>query len=146
MGLSMIASLLTTLVVPLSANMGLGWVVAARALTGASAGPIYPALHSIISRWAPPDEKGKFIASLMGGTFGTVITWPLVGILIEQAGWSYAFYVPAVLTIVMTLIWYCVVYDTPEVHPWITKEEKDYIDQTLGTAFSKEKVRLFYRI
>lgn len=140
MGISMLASTITTLVVPLSADMGLGWVIAARTMTGASAGPIYPALHSLISRWAPPDEKGKFIASLMGGTFGTVITWSLVGILIESAGWSYAFYVPAAITLAMTVIWYGLVYDTPHDHPRITKGERDYIDKALGTTFSKEKV------
>lgn len=139
----MICSIITTIWVPLSAQWGLGWVIAARALTGAAAGPIYPALHNLISRWAPPDEKGKFVAALMGGNFGTVVTWSLVGILIEGVGWSYAFYVPAAITLVMTIVWYCLVFDTPRDHPRISKEEREYIEKSLGDTFSEEKVKTF---
>lgn len=42
-------------------------------------GVLYPALHNLISKWAPPSERGKFISALLGGTFGTVITWPVAG-------------------------------------------------------------------
>lgn len=139
-GISMIVSVFSTIMVPLTAPWGLGWVIAARTITGAAAGPIYPALHSLISRWAPPDEKGKFVATLMGGTFGTVITWSLVGILIERAGWDFAFYVPAVITLAMAALWYYVVADTPKDHPRISKAEKDYVAKVLGNSFSKEKV------
>lgn len=139
-GITMILSLITTVAVPIAAEWGLGWVIVARTLTGAAGGPVYPALHNLISRWAPPDEKGKFVAALMGGTFGTVITWPLVGVLIENVGWSYAFYVPALITLIMTCVWYALVYDTPQDHPRISTEERDYIDKQLGTVLSKEKV------
>lgn len=142
-GITMILSLITTAAVPLAAEWGLSWVIVARILTGAAGGPVYPALHNLISRWAPPDEKGKFVAALMGGTFGTVITWPLVGVLIENVGWSYAFYVPALITLIMTGVWYALVYDTPQDHPRISAEERDYIDKQLSAVLSKEKVRSF---
>lgn len=32
-------------------------------------------MHNLIAKWAPPNEKGKFVATLLGGTFGTVVTW-----------------------------------------------------------------------
>lgn len=44
-------------------------------------GVLYPSLHSLILKWAPPSERGRFISALLGGTFGTVVTWPLAGIL-----------------------------------------------------------------
>lgn len=138
--MTFILSIVSTVIVPFSAQWGVGWVIAARAFTGAAAGPIYPALHYLISRWAPPDEKGKFVAALMGGTFGTVLTWSLVGVLIENTGWEYGFYVPAVITGIMTVVWYGLVYDTPEVHPRVSKKEREYIEKSLGDSFSKEKV------
>lgn len=137
----MIASIISTVVVPDICKLGLEWVIVARVLTGAAAGPVYPALHNLISKWAPPDEKGKFVAALMGGTFGTVLTWPLVGVLIEQVGWAYAFHVPAAITLAMTIIWYALVYDSPKEHPRISKEELEYIEKELGPALSKQKVR-----
>lgn len=137
----MIASMISTVVVPAITDWGIGWVIAARAFTGAAAGPLYPALHFLISRWAPPGEKGKFIATLMGGTFGTVVTWSLVGVLIEQAGWSFAFYVPALITLLFTISWYAFVYDTPKDHPRILESEKMYIEKSLGDTFSEEKVK-----
>lgn len=140
-GVAMIISVFCTCAVPVLSQWGLAWVIAARTVTGAAAGPIYPCLHFLISRWAPPDEKGKFIAALMGGTFGTVLTWSIVGILIEKAGWDYAFYVPALIAIVMTICWYGLVYDTPKDHPRILKEERDYIENVLGESFSQKKVR-----
>lgn len=105
-------------------------------------GVLYPALHNLISKWAPPAERGKFISSLLGGTFGTVITWPLSGILIENLGWVWAFYVPAVITIILTIVWYMIVYDTPSQHPRISAEERDYIEKSLGDNISKKKVSM----
>lgn len=101
---------------------------------------MYPALHNLISKWAPPVERGKFISSLLGGTFGTVITWPLSGILVENLGWVYAFYVPAVITIILTIVWYMIVYDTPAQHPRISTEEREHIEKSLGDNISKKKV------
>lgn len=103
-------------------------------------GVLYPALHNLISKWAPPVERGKFISSLLGGTFGTVITWPMSGILIENLGWVWAFYVPAVATIFITIVWYTIVYDSPTEHPRISTAEREYIEKSLGDNISKKKV------
>lgn len=101
---------------------------------------MYPAVHNIISKWAPPVERGKFISTLLGGTFGTVITWPMCGILVENLGWVYAFYVPAVITILITFVWYVIVYDSPAQHPRISTEEREHIEKSLGDNISKKKV------
>lgn len=101
----------------------------------------YPALHALVARWAPPDEKGKFVSAMMGGTLGTVITWSLTGPLIEKFGWESAFYVPAVLTIVWCGFWWYLVADAPTDHPRITEEEKKYIMDALGGKVKKTKVR-----
>lgn len=103
-------------------------------------GVLYPALHNLISKWSAPDERGKFISALLGGTFGTVATWPLAGLLMESFGWAYAFYVPAAIAIFITCIWLLVVYDSPAQHPRIAVEEKDYIEKALGDVISKKKV------
>lgn len=58
----------------------------------------------------------------------------------ETFGWAYAFYVPAVITLIVTIIWFALVYDSPAQHPRISKDEKEYIENVLGTAVSKKKV------
>lgn len=57
-------------------------------------GFLFPSLHALVAHWAPPAEKGKFVSCLLGGAIGTVVTWSLTGPLIENFGWSAAFYVP----------------------------------------------------
>ncbi|XP_055598417.1 sialin-like [Uranotaenia lowii] len=139
-GLTHAVSALVTALTPLAANYGMWAVVINRALLGICGGLLYPALHCLISKWAPPNEKGKFVSTLMGGTFGTVVTWPLVGILIESLGWAFAFYVPAVIAALVAAFWMIIVADTPDKHPRIRKEEQDFIVKSLGDSISKQKL------
>lgn len=76
---------------------------------------------------------------LLGGTFGTVITWPLCGILVETIGWVWAFYIPAVISGIITIIWYYIVTDTPSNHPRISVSEREYIEKSLSEFVSKGK-------
>lgn len=94
----------------------------------------------MISRWAPPAEKGKFVAALMGNTLGTVVTWPLLGVIIESIGWIWAFVVPGAVGVVWAIIWICTVADSPSEHKWISEEEKNYIVESLNTSVKRVKV------
>lgn len=62
------------------------------------------------------------------------------GILTETLGWVYAFYVPAVITTFITVMWFFFVYDSPAQHPRIDKTELELIEKALGTNISKKKV------
>lgn len=100
---------------------------------------LFPALHNLVSKWAPPDEKGKFVSALLGGALGTVITWPLAGFLMESFGWAWAFHVPALITLITAILWFILVSDSPEKHPRIKLEERNYIETSLGDTVSKQK-------
>lgn len=93
-----------------------------------------------MAKWAPPHEKGKFVAALLGGAFGTVITWPLAGAVMETYGWTWAFYVPAIITLIATVFWIVLVADSPSTHPRITAGEREYIAKSLGGTVSDKKV------
>lgn len=99
---------------------------------------MYPALHKLIAHWAPPHERGKFVSAMFGAAIGTVTTWPLAGLLIETAGWVYAFYIPAAIVVFFVIIWYLIIFDSPARHPRITTEEKDYIERHI-TGLSDDK-------
>lgn len=76
---------------------------------------------------------------MMGGNFGTVITWPLVGIIIESIGWVYGFYIPAILMALTALVWWYNVTDTPKQHPRIREAEKKYIEDSFQGRVSAKK-------
>lgn len=103
---------------------------------------MYPAIHSVIAKWAPPEEKGKFVSCVLGGALGTVITWALVGFIIESYGWVWAFYIPAVISFAIAILWWFTVADSPAKHPRITKEEKDFIEKSLGNQVTDKKAWL----
>lgn len=107
---------------------------------------VYPAAQSLISRWAPPAEKGKFSAALMGNTLGTVVTWPLLGVIIENMGWIWAFFTPGAIAILWAIIWWFTVADSPQEHWWISDEEKNYIINSLNTGLQRVKVILKIKI
>ncbi|GAB0086052.1 sialin [Sergentomyia squamirostris] len=132
-------STVITALMPVAASMGFYTMYAARFITGFLSGPQYPALHNLVAKWAPPEEKGKFISALMGGTFGTVVTFPIAGLLIEAIGWDFAFYVPAALTGVVGILWYFIVSDSPRTHPWIKPKETEFIEKALGSSMTKER-------
>lgn len=105
-------------------------------------GVFFPCMHNLVSKWAPPHEKGKFVAALLGGSFGTVITWPMAGALMEAFGWAYAFYVPAAITLLATFLWVYLVADSPATHPRISNDERNYIIKSLGDTVSSKKVSI----
>uniref|UniRef100_A0A1B0CFZ1 Putative sodium-dependent phosphate transporter n=1 Tax=Lutzomyia longipalpis TaxID=7200 RepID=A0A1B0CFZ1_LUTLO len=125
---------------PLFAHWGFVSMYACRLLIGLVNGPKYPALSDLISKWSPPDERGKFVAAMLGGSFGTVITWPLMSIVIENLGWKFGFYIPALVNCVIGIFWYLIVANDPQSHTWITQAEKEFIDNSLGNTTSKEKL------
>ncbi|XP_050665915.1 uncharacterized transporter slc-17.2-like [Leptidea sinapis] len=129
---TMIICGLLTILSPQAAKFHYMALVAVRLVIGLLAGFLFPALHALVAHWAPPTEKGKFVSALLGGAIGTVVTWSLTGPLIENFGWDYAFYVPGIISIVWCGAWLLLVYDSPELHPRISDQEKEYILKAIG--------------
>lgn len=97
-------------------------------------------MHNIVSKWSPPDEKGKFVAALLGGNLGTVFTFQMSGILTPIVGWRAVFYGEAGLILVVTLLWWALVANRPSEHRFISNNEMQYIEKSLGSGVSKKKV------
>lgn len=127
-----------TLSVP-AAWVHYGLLIACRFLIGALGGLVYPALQVLIAKWAPPAEKGKFVAGLMGNTLATCVTWPLVGAVTSTWGWDWGFYVISVQLVVFCLIFFFVAADSPDDHKFIKPEEVEFIKTAQGDSVSKTK-------
>ncbi|XP_059611808.1 sialin-like [Phlebotomus argentipes] len=139
---------LITILCPLAAHHGFRSIYGARIVVGFLVGPLFPCFHNLISRWIPPDEKGKYMACLQGGTAGTIFTWQMIGFLVEAVGWPWGgFYIPAIIALFGIILWIFLVFDSPDRHPRITPEEKHYIESSLGDSLSnKRKVPPYLRV
>ncbi|XP_055590927.1 sialin-like [Uranotaenia lowii] len=138
--ISFVLSSITIALTPVFASLGAWYVIGSRVFVGVLAGFVYPALHKLISRWIPPNERGKVIACLSGGgTFGTVVTWPISGLIIDRLGWDYAFYLPALFVLAIAVIWISLIENSPAKHKTISDEERLYIEDSLGATISKAK-------
>ncbi|XP_014665689.1 PREDICTED: uncharacterized transporter slc-17.2-like isoform X2 [Priapulus caudatus] len=76
-----------------------------------------------------------------GAQVGNVITMPISGLLCKYGfdnGWGSIFYVFGILGVLWFIGWMLLVYDTPSVHPRISKEELDYIQGSLTGQIRKD--------
>ncbi len=87
------------------------------------------------SRWIPINERARFAASVYAGSnFGTIISLPLSGWLCSlefMGGWPLSFYLFGALGLVWCMFWFTLVYNTPATHPTISREERDFIENSL---------------
>ncbi|GBP87187.1 Putative inorganic phosphate cotransporter [Eumeta japonica] len=125
---------LVTLLLPLAGFYG-GWeaVCACRVLQGLAQGFLYPATHSLISKWAPLTEKsriGTFIYA--GGQFGTAIQLLISGFVAHAWGWPAIFYLNGGLGVIWTTVYALLGADSPQSSKRIRSEERSYIQESLG--------------
>lgn len=139
-GIALVLSAAATMLIPFAANLSFWAVFIMRFGIGIFGGGIFPAIQNLIAKWAPPSEKGKFVSTMAGGTLGTVVTWPVAGWLMVNYGWASAFHVPALVTILLTVVWFFIVYNRPGEHPRISRDEQVYIERSLGNTVSNKSV------
>ena len=66
-GIGSILTALFTLLTPVCANAGKGYLIANRILMGLSEGVTFPVMHSMIARWIPPTERSRLGALIWAG-------------------------------------------------------------------------------
>ncbi|XP_046387093.1 sialin-like [Ischnura elegans] len=137
------ANLLTALLAlltPLAARTGFVFLLLIRILQGFASGVIWPTMNTMASRWIPPHERSKFISTYLGSSVGSAVAYPLCGALIDHYGWPSAFYVPGVMTCAWFVFWWFLAFDTPNIHPRISRSEQVYIETAVSPSLNKEKM------
>ena len=106
----------------------IGTVIAVRVLMGLFEGASFPAMHAMIAKWIPLEER-SFLASFMwaGAQAGNVVALTLSGYLADEVGWESCFYVFGALGCLWFVFWAFFVFDSPDTHPRISDDEKKYI-------------------
>lgn len=88
----------------------------------------FPACVGIWNFWSPVSELSTLvIIPFIGAQIGAIIVFMVGGYIVEVLGWVYMFYIPGVLSLIWCLLWAYLVFETPQEHPTITQEEKQYI-------------------
>ncbi|KAI4490216.1 hypothetical protein M0802_010850 [Mischocyttarus mexicanus] len=135
-GYSMLVSSAITLLIPLFSTFGYVALVILRIALGFMLGATWPAIHPMIARWIPPTERSKFVSNMMASSLGAAITLPICGYLIASFGWESVFYVTGTIGLTWSIAWFYFVYDSPSQHPRISVEERNYIEESIGTTSS----------
>ncbi|ERL87632.1 hypothetical protein D910_01188, partial [Dendroctonus ponderosae] len=135
LGIGMLINSVFGLLVPIAAEMGLGWLLTVRFIQGLGEGPIVPCSHALLAKWIPPNERsrmGSFVYA--GAQLGTVISLPLSGLLsVSQWGWPAIFYVFGAVGTVWCITFLIFVKEDPESHLTMDPVEREYIQKSLGT-------------
>ncbi|XP_065074085.1 sialin-like [Ochlerotatus camptorhynchus] len=127
-GVGIGATAILTLLTPLLARQGVGWLIAVRVLEGAFEGLTFPCGHAIWSVWAPLGERSRLSAIALTGAFaGTVVTMMVSGILADAWGWESVFYVFGAIACLWHVAWVLMVRRSPEDDNRISKQEKEFI-------------------
>jgi ACS family hexuronate transporter-like MFS transporter len=114
-----------------------------RVLLGLAEAGNFPAAIKGVAQWFPKNERA-FATSLFnsGANVGALLAPALVSLLAIHYGWSMPFSAAGVAGFVWLGFW-LYMYDVPEKHAGVTKEEMDYILSDREAAGTTEKVRWF---
>jgi MFS transporter, ACS family, hexuronate transporter len=100
-----------------------------RAMLGMSEAGNFPGGIKAVGQWFRPKERTVATGIFnVGAGLGAAIATPMVAWLILRFSWQFAFAATGVFSLLWAILW-AVFYRSPEKHPWITKEELDYISE-----------------
>jgi ACS family sodium-dependent inorganic phosphate cotransporter len=124
LGVCLLLWSLFTLITPLAASVSLPVLIAVRILMGAGEAGLSPSALNLICRWAPEVVRARSIALFSSAaSLGTLAALLLTGMIAQAYGWQMAFYIFGVLGMMLAIIWFRVIYDSPQQHPGISAAE-----------------------
>ncbi|KAG9350533.1 hypothetical protein JZ751_026899 [Albula glossodonta] len=137
LGLGIFGTVVFTMLTPLAAELGAGYLIAVRVLEGIGEGVTFPAMHAMWASWAPPMERSRLLTlSYTGAQLGTVVAMPLTGVICFYLDWTYVFYIFGAVGLVWFVLWALLVSSTPDTHKRISEAERLYITSSLKNELS----------
>jgi ACS family glucarate transporter-like MFS transporter len=115
---------LATAAVPPTIRGALWILIAIRLALGIGEAIIYPTSNQFVARWIPVSERGRVNGVIFAGVgAGSMLTPPILTVIIVAYGWRAGFWFSAAVGIVAGVVWYVIARDTPEEHAWVSREE-----------------------
>ncbi|CAG5031652.1 unnamed protein product [Parnassius apollo] len=136
---SSVATALTPWIVSLWGATGLFCI---RVIEGFGEGPVTPAFVLLLARWIPPSERSRFGAMIFGGAqVGNIFALYISGLILADGGdWANVFYLFSVLGIIWFIFWVFLCYSTPNTHPFISDEERNYLNENVAASGLHKKL------
>ncbi|XP_065208369.1 vesicular glutamate transporter 3-like isoform X2 [Planococcus citri] len=106
----------------------------------------YSSITQIFSRWAPPDERTKFVSfSVVGANLGSGISFVISGWILSYWNWEALFYISGAVSFLWYLIWLFVVKNDPSEDTRMSEKEKNYIKEKVNCNYINEKLKYPWR-
>lgn len=104
-----------------------------RVVMGVFQAAAVPCILNFMTNWAPPLERSRMSQLSVAGAFaGTVVIFPLSGVVGEKLGWQWIFYVVAAIALVWCIVWAIFIRNTPEQDKFISDRELEYITNSIS--------------
>ena len=119
-------------------------LTASRLGLGAAEAPIFPAASKLNSKWLPSKERARGATFIdAAGPFGSAVGGLAVTALIAvTGGWRWAFIITGALTIIVAVLYYLYLRDSPKEHSKVNDAEKEYIASDKDVSDSIDESRL----
>ncbi|XP_069700130.1 sialin-like isoform X2 [Periplaneta americana] len=130
---SVALNIIPTLLTPPAAKIHWSALVLLRIIEGVGGGFSFPALHVMISKWAPVPERSIMSSVVYAGSaIGTVLSLLFSGLIVQHVSWEAVFYIMGSLSCIWCVLWWVIMSDSPSDNKFISTEERDYILSSLG--------------
>ncbi|XP_060865969.1 putative inorganic phosphate cotransporter isoform X2 [Metopolophium dirhodum] len=135
------SSLLTIISPPVVYAYGAPALVAVRFAQGLSSAFMFPMVHGIMSKWAPPHERGQLVGFINSGIqLGTMVTMAVSGVLCSSSmGWPSVYYLSGAFGLAWTAIWLLLGSGSLSTHRFVSQAEMDYIQKSLTNTVDHDR-------
>lgn len=100
-------------------------VFAIRFIQGLAEGVCQPALSSILSAWAPVSERAGIVGFSYSGVYlSTTLASVVTGVATCYISWNAGLLIYGSMAVVLSIVWLCTIYDTPEQYPYLSEKER----------------------
>ncbi|CAG9094177.1 unnamed protein product [Plutella xylostella] len=143
LGLGLLVTSVATALTPLAVYLGgaVGLFII-RVIEGLGEGTVTPAFVLLLARWVPASERSRFGAMIFGGAqVGNIFGPYLSGLIMADGGdWHNVFYFFGGLGVIWFLFWTVLCYSTPNIHPFISDEEKKFLNDSISASGLHKKL------
>ena len=115
-----------------------------RFLLGVAEGGVWPATLVLLANWFPRRERARANGYwMLCIPMAIVLSSPLSGWILGRWNWRVLLLVEGIFPLLWLAIWWIAIDDYPQQAGWISTEERDYLEQTIGQE--KAELRLAAR-
>lgn len=129
-----------TILNPMAAKLGPQVIFVLRMFQGVANGATMPAINVLAIRWCGTLERSLLLGIAYAGFgLGTAIVYPVCAFLCENMGWEWTFYAPGGTGILWCVSAMFLIFEWPENHPRIGKEELNFLQKNRAVHYGGEK-------